>query len=262
MLREDRRVGRIGREAAAEVDLPARATEDLLVRREDGDAPVGPQVDLGARAGEALARDALFDDAAEREVRAIPLGKGLDRRPQPGVRVGRVVHRAQVDDDVAVTRPAVVVLDDDPRGVRSIRADRVDRIDHVVGRPDILAAERHRHARVDEQATTGALERQRPKLRCGAVDRHVEREREIHLGIGDVPRLDEGGPRPDVLADPGDEVGPVEQPGRDGPGRPVVDLEDRDPGAGGVSFRRWNELEVVVEDLGQRRARRDVDDLA
>jgi hypothetical protein len=72
---ELRRVLGTRREAAAEVDLAGLATHDLLVRREDHDLAVGPDVDLGTRAGEAIAGDPLLDDPASGEVGEIPLGQ-------------------------------------------------------------------------------------------------------------------------------------------------------------------------------------------
>jgi hypothetical protein len=65
-----------------------------------------------------------------------------------------------------------------------------------------------------------------------------------------------------VLADLRDEIGSFKESGSDRARRSVIDLEDRDSLAGRIALRSWKEVEVVVEDLGQGCARRDVDDLA
>ena len=92
---------------------------------------------------------------------------------------------------------------------------------------------------------------------------HAEGEREIHLVRRHVPRLDECRPVPDVLLDGSDDGGPVGQPGGNGPGRAVLgNLHDPDLRPRRGTTLGWEEVDVVVEDLRERRASRDVDHLA
>ena len=91
------RVPGLGREAAAEVALPARAAEQLVVRRHDLDLAVRRDVELHARAAHVGAGDALLDDAADlaeplevavdgqlRASRAIADSRSPMRRSSPG----------------------------------------------------------------------------------------------------------------------------------------------------------------------------------
>ena len=63
-LGDERGVRRVGGEDAAEVGLPARAAEQLVVGREQLDRPVRRGPHLDARAGQGRPGDPLLDDAA------------------------------------------------------------------------------------------------------------------------------------------------------------------------------------------------------
>ena len=128
VVRQPRRVGGVGREPAAHVDLSSDSPEHLLVGGEHANAPVGQHVDLGARAGEARAGDQLLDDAPLGQVLQVPVRQCVERRPQ-------LTRRAEVEDDVAVAGPAVIELqhhatDEGPRarGPRRSRPGRRRRI--------------------------------------------------------------------------------------------------------------------------------------
>jgi hypothetical protein len=64
------RVPGVGRKPAADIDLPARAAEDLVVRREHLDLAVGTHAHLHAGAAEPFAHDPLLGDRS-------PLGNEL-----------------------------------------------------------------------------------------------------------------------------------------------------------------------------------------
>ena len=58
------RVAGVGREPAADVRLPARAAQELVVRREDLDLAERRHAQLDAGAAELVADEPLLDDAA------------------------------------------------------------------------------------------------------------------------------------------------------------------------------------------------------
>ena len=64
LIRDRRRIRRVGREPAAEVALAARPAEELVVRGEKLDLAERRDAQLHARASELLARDPLLDHAA------------------------------------------------------------------------------------------------------------------------------------------------------------------------------------------------------
>ncbi len=124
------------------------------------------------------------------------------------------------------------MLDHDAAEERPVACDPADGIDDVIDRSDVLATERHRHPDLSEEAAPGALEREGTQLGRRSVHWDLEREGKVDLVLGDVPRLDERRPIAHVRTDRCDQVGPIEELRRDGPRRPVVDLDEADAGTG------------------------------
>ena len=245
MLRQQRGVRRVGRETAAEIHLPALATEHLLVGRQDDDATVGPDVDLGARAREPVAGDPLLDDAASGEVVAIPVRQRLDLFAEPSARIGSHRHRPEVDHRVAVAGAAVVVLDHDPGASVMGRPERLDGLDHVVGGAHVLGRPQGTGTPARRMSRRPSLLKPRWRsLRPCSVDRHAERERQPDLHLGDVPALDQGRPAADDAADLLDPLRVIEQLRGDRADGPVIDVDEGQP------------RPERVADRGRRRATR------
>jgi hypothetical protein len=158
-----------------------------------------------------------------------------------------IEQRSEVDHDVAVARTAVVVLDDDARRGRPLGADRLDGRKDVIDRPDILPPERDGHSGPRQHPPTFALEAEPAKLGSGAVDRDAERDRKGDFGAGDVPRLHQGRSSADASLNVLEQVGPVEELRSHRPGRPVVDVEQRDSRPHLLAPVGWHEVEIAIE---------------
>ena len=185
-------VRRRGREAAAEVALPV---EDLVVGRDDLDVAVRRDLELDARTAHVRPDEPLLDHAAARgeagQIRVDAHAAGVERHAlEPlgdalplTVSAGRG-QLAEVDDGVALAGDAVVELDHhlDELGLRGTQAH--DRLDRRAGAGDVRDSQRMRDAGLREQLAAAAL---RPELlvaRVGAVERHVERQRQVALQRG------------------------------------------------------------------------------
>ena len=216
--------------------------------RQDDDATVGPDVDLGARAREPVARDPLLDDAAPREIVAIPVRQRLDLLAEPSARIGSHRHRREVDHGVAVARAAVVVLDHDPGPSVMGRPERLDCLDHVVRRAHVLVPLRHGHAGAADEPPAIALEAEVAQPRLCSVDRHAKRERQPHLHLGDVPTLDQGRTAADDAADLLDPLRVIEQLRGDRADGPVIDVDQGQPRPERVANRGRRQRDVVVDD--------------
>ena len=252
------RVRLVGREPAAEVDLPVVAAEHLVVRRENAHAGTGQQVDLNARAAQRVAADHLLDHpAAGGEVVEEPARQGADGGKHLVRVTGATGGVAQVDDGVAVAGSAVVVLDDDRSHTGARRADPLRGRGDVVDGVQVLPAQGHRHPRAVEQLASGALEGHRPQLGGGAVDRHAELEGHGDLVLGDVPRLDDGGAARHEASDDVEQVGSVEQLLGERSGRRVLQCHDVQPFAHPATDVRRDEVTVVGEHLRPGRHRAD-----
>jgi len=203
------------------------------MRRQHPHLAEGGDVDLRTGACEFAAGDELLDDAASLQIVKIPLGERL----QVGTnRAG--AERAEADDGVAVSRPAVVVLDDDTGRIRVVCPYRVDRRHHVVDRPDIFATRRQRHTGRSEDPPAFALEADGPEARHGAVDGGAEALGNLDLGLGDVPRLDEHRTAPDRPLQRGQDVRPVEQLLGERTRAVVGNRNTREAGANAVAKQR------------------------
>ena len=125
-------------------------------------------------------------------------------------------------------------------------------------------------ARTMEQRAARTLEGRGPQGGGGAVDRDTELQGHGHLVLGHVPRLDDGGPATDEVADLGQQVGAVEQLLRQGPRAGVVEghgvhpaLHPARDGGGhevaqvgqhlGFGCQRADEHEVAVDPAQQQR---------
>ena len=258
-----------GREAAAEVALPV---EDLVVGRDDLDVAVRRHLELDARTAHVRPDEPLLDDAAARgearQIRVDAHAAGVERHAlEPlgdalplTVAAGRG-QPAEVDDGVALAGDAVVELDhhlDEP-GPRGTQAH--DRLDRRAAAGDVRDAQRMRNAGQREQLAAAAL---RPELlvaRVGAVERHVERQREValqlrgHVGHHVAERAGRDGP-----ADPREQAWAREQLLGQRARRRIVGGEQREAGAGVGAHRRREQREVVLDDGRRDRGGGHVDE--
>ncbi|MGY1705369.1 hypothetical protein ACI79C_12410 [Geodermatophilus sp. SYSU D00697] len=134
-----------------------------------------------------------------------------------------------------------------------------DRVVDVLERADVLPAHRHRHTAGGQQSPARALEAEWPQLRRGPVDRHVEPPGDLHLGGRDVPRLDEGRPPTDPVAEGVEQVGAVQQLGRDRPARAIGHDDDPQPTPHVRPGSLRHQRQVVVHRGRVRFARPDED---
>ena len=175
--RDLRRVLRVGGEAAAEVGLPVRAAEHLVVRREDVDLARGADPELGARAPQVLALDPLLHDpalAGEGGEVVEDGGLGVLERER-GAECALVERERHVDEGVAEAADAAVELHDRRRA-----AQLAQRLQHVALAGDVEAAG-VRHVLVGEDAPAAGLRPQPLERGIGAVERDPEANGELDL---------------------------------------------------------------------------------
>ena len=218
-------------EHAAEVALAAGATEQLVVRGQQLDLPVGQGPHLDAGTGQGRAGDPLLDDAAVRgerrqvgvegQVVGLQLHRehpgpdllGLGGRPRRGEAV-------QVDHRVARAGDALVELHDRLGERRPAGAHAPDAGDDVVDAVEVLGAHRARHAELLEHPAAPGLAAQLGQAGIRAVHGDSQAERDVPLEGGRVVRdqvaaLRVGDERPDLAEHPR----PGEQLGAQGGGR-------------------------------------------
>ena len=165
---------RIGGEVAAEVRLPVRAAEDLVVRRHDVDLARRAHPQLNARAAEVVAVDALLDDPAllveEREVLLDVdlLVLELDRRANVARR------RVEVEQRVAEPAHALVELERLAPGRQGCARGAPERAGQVAGASDV-ETDRVLDVLVREHLPASGLRPEPAEGRVAAVDRELER---------------------------------------------------------------------------------------
>ena len=184
----------VGRKPAADVDLPARAAEDLVVGREHLDLAVGTHAYLHARAAEVLAGDPLLGDRAALGDELVELVGGDARVLERDRARGRLTAGAERDDAVPEPAHAVVELDDHLPARWPAGADLLDRPDHVAQPAKLLEAQRQRHTDVGEEMPAARLGAEAREVRVGAVDGDAELHGEPALQLGDDERQDRGAP--------------------------------------------------------------------
>jgi hypothetical protein len=189
---DQRRIGRVGREAAAEVELAGRPAEQLVVRRQQLHVAERRDAQLHARAADLLADDALLDDPAallelggvalQGDVRCLEAHLLHARGERAGL-TGRARGRQalEVDHRVALARDRLVQLDHRLADARPRLAQAGQRLDHRLDRPQVLAADRVGHADLGEQAPAAGLGAEREEPGVGAEERNAQSQREVAL---------------------------------------------------------------------------------
>src|SRR4051812_13935577 len=265
-------IAEVGREAAAEVGLAARAAQELIVRGQELDVAQRRDAQLHARAPHLQAVHALLDDPAVlRQPAEIPVEPDVGLLERHRVQAARELlplvggsrrgQLAQVDDRVAAARDALVELDDRGRDRRAGRAHPAERVDHGAGVVEVLVADRVVDARLGEQPPAARLGAEREVHGIGAVQRYPEAEGEVALVRrgrvrNDVAAGAIGDQRPDLRQ----HTGALEQLLDQRAGAPVVRGHHVEPRPGLVRDHPREEREVVLHDALGHRPPGDVDD--
>ena len=189
---DERRVLLVGGEVTAEVRLPVRTAEDLVVRGHDVDLTRRAHPELHARAAEIHAFDPLLDDASlvvERtqvlvdvDLRVLEIASRLaDPRPTRP-RSSSALPRPLTPWSSLSTAPRAPGLRfaQLPAEPRRDRARRRPRARPGAGHPPVL-----------EDPTATRLRPQPVELGIAAVDRKAERDGEPRLVLGHAERQDE-----------------------------------------------------------------------
>ena len=259
------------RERAAQVALPARAAEQLVVRRQQLDRAAGQDPQLDAGAADLLAGDPLLDDPRA----LLELGEvDLERRrrrlqlhaPQPVQDGGPLVRgpgcgqTRQPHDRVALPGDALVELDDGAvhRGPLGPHPDHG--VDHVVEGAQVLHTQRMRDADLGEHPAAAGLGAERREPRIGAVHRDPEAQRDVALELGGVVGHQVRAlPVRDQRGDPRQEMRPLQELLAQRARGRVVHRDQRQAGSRMAGDHSGEQREVVLDDLRGDRQRGDVD---
>ena len=141
---------------------------------------------LNARAPNLAGDHAFFDDAADvreppEELLGARVGIFRTKLHETLLHTRRAcpVEPAHVEDGVAQSRHALVVLENDRLEIRSRREELDQGLDDVPARVQALAAQGVGHTHLREEPARAALASECGELRVGAVHGHAESERQI-----------------------------------------------------------------------------------
>ena len=196
--RDDRGVRRVRGEAAAEIALPAGPAQHLVVRGQHLELAEGSDAELDARAPDLLADDALLDDPRElgqlapctcrsSGARSRTSSPGAARRARarsalsPGA--GRS-ERFTTALPAPETPSLCLTIAERTAGRATRRRARASRTS--VGGPEVLRADRIRHARAAEQLPAPALGPELEVPGIGAVHGDAQPDGQVPLELGRV----------------------------------------------------------------------------
>ena len=273
VLGDQLRVGGVGREDAAQIALPARAAEQLVVGREQLDHAAGQDAQLDAGAAQLVAR------------RCAPRRCRRPRRTSRGRR-RTASSRTRAASPRAARRTAVPLVGRSRRGrpARSTRAlpcsgDALVELDDRPGASRALGAHLARSRRRSRRGCAGPRRRagtaRRPRRtaagsrscaevgqpRVGAVHRDAEAQRDVALELGGVVGDQVDRARFGISArDPARAAGAASSSfSLSERGRGVADRDQRQPGPGVARDDARQQRQVVLDDRRRDRHRGHVD---